>query len=122
MFSDKSMTFDLFKSEVCRLPIAGYSEEGIKRLWKWYSSEVQHDVLFNAQCIACDWIEYPTVYEAVKDLNRNYIRDLVRNVNGSRLNEMDLRVLGDDILLQLLKRKIHALELENGGVLVDISD
>ena len=120
MFSDRSMTKELFMSEVGRIPVAGYSPEGLERLWKWYSREVRHNVLFNPLAIACDWAEYPTVVDAVRDLNECYVKDMVRRKDGKRLTEMDLRTMPEKFLLDLLKRAVHVLEIENGHVLVDL--
>ena len=112
-----------FAAGIKELPIAGFSDAGIDRLWKWYSEEVKHWVIFNPETVACDWAEYECARDAIRDLNDGYIKDLVRKENGDRLNEMDMRVFSEKYLRNLLGRKMHYIEVpENGNILVDLSD
>ena len=122
MFADSSMSLALFASEVSAVPEAGFDASGIERLWKWYSEEVLHPVVFNPVTVACDWIQYRDASTAVRDLNEFYVKDLVRKDDGTRLTEMDIRNLTEGEILELMERKLTVLECSNGSVLVCIGD
>ena len=112
-----------FAAKIKEVPAAGFSDAGIDRLWKWYSEEVKHWVIFNPEHVAYDWIEYESARDAIRDLNDGYVKDLVRKENGDRLNEMDFRNFNEKYLKHLLGRKMHYIDIpENGNILVDISD
>lgn len=112
-----------FAVGIKEIPVAGFSDAGIERLWKWYSEEVKHNVIFDPETVVCDWAEYESARDAIRDLNDFYIKDLVRKENGDRLNEMNMRVFSEKYLRHLLGRKMHYIDVpENGNILVDISD
>ena len=122
MFSDSSMTRELFISEVSSVPEAGFDASGLERLWKHYSEGVLHEVIFNPDIVACDWIQYQCPSAAVRDLNEFYVKDLIRKEDGSRLSEMDIRNLTEGEILDLMKMKLTVLECSNESILVCIGD
>lgn len=123
MFSDSSMTLDLFASEIGQIQGNGFDSDGIERLWQWYSEEVQHDVLFDPQSVVFDWVQYGSAVEAVRDLNRNLPkRDVIRHPNGKRITEADLRIMDEAYLTDRIRDMMIVLECGNGSILVCIAD